>query len=624
MTDALDDDPLDDEPAVSVKPREKQSWRERKAANAAKRAAAESAVAITRRVEPPPLPASDDPDDPEWVAIYTGIRGYDPRRMAAGYHFEPEAARDAIQWIESNVSHLEGPKAGENFVLAPYQRSVIANLFGWLEDGTDFWRYRECLIYLPKKAGKSALTRAIVLYIFCAHDTRSAKVYCAAAKRDQARIIWDDCKLELSRIDPGEAIASRFQYSIVKPDGGFLKPISADVKKEDGFNPFAFVCDELHRQPDASLINTARLSSKTRAEYLHVFLTTADTIRDSVCNDMWKRAKKVRDNPGDPLLSGYEPRFLPVIYEAEQTDDWSKPEVWRRANPSLGITIPEAEYAAECKLAQENPAMREDFLRYCLNLRRTSASKMFDIAAWDRCLEPCDPATLGAEECVVGIDLSSTTDITAVVALFPRLWRVLAWFWVPEDAVRERDKANDVKYRRFAESGHLTLTSGNQLDDERVLADMVRVLKPFRVGKVGIDPWNAVRYDPKLQALGYEVSHVRQGSYSANEPLKFLGMLVGNGGDATKQHLRHDGNPVLRWMAENAESEEDAKGNRALVKRKGADKIDGIAALSNAIDVAIRLPAEPDGAGASFTAVDLGSDGADGDASGDDSAPDFA
>ena len=568
------------------KPKERQDWRERKRINAAARAAQVDAVAITTRIPSPPLPANDD--EAGWRALICSLPGYDPYALGAGYDFEPEAAREPIEWIEQHVSHLEGEKAGQNFVLERWQRALLANLFGWLRpDGRR--RFRECLIYLPKKSGKSALVRALVLYLFVKDDEPGSKVYCAAAKREQARIIWDACKLELARIDPPEAEASRFQHSIVKPDGGFLKPISADAGLEDGMNPHGFVLDELHRQPDSALVNMARLSSRTRAQPVLIYLTTADEDRESVCNDIWKRAVAVRSNPGDPNRPGFEPRFLPVVFQAEPEDDWTSPATWRKAAPCLGVTIQEEEYAEECRLAKENPALEADFKRYFLNLRTRSVVKAFDMPAWDACGAPFDPASLAGQECVAGIDLASTNDITALVLYFVKTGHVLPWFWVPKEAAKKRDKANDPLYLQWAACRPplLTVTEGNQIDEERVLSEMLDAVAPFKVLEVAMDPANSLRYTQPLMRKGFKVVQVRQGWFTLSEPLKRLCTMIGAG------KLRHGGHPVLRWMIGNAEIEKDIKENWTLVKSSGPEKIDGVSALVTAMARVLVQPESP-------------------------------
>ena len=575
------------------------NWRHRKLLSDAKAQASKESVQARQAESPPPDPLPDDNDEEGWRALYLMLPGFDPRVLKGESEFVPEAARDAIEFIEAHVRHHEGELGGQLLRMAPWQRSFVANLFGWLKPDGLTRRFTEALLYVGKKNGKSLLCEGIALYLFLGDGVFGPKVYCAAAKRDQARIIWDGCLWQIVNDEELDARCERYQYTIKTPaDTGFLKPISADAAKEDGMNPSGFVLDELHRQPDAKLLNMARLSMKTRRNSMLVCLTTSDADGESVCNDEWKRFSDVRDNPGDPAKPGYFSHMLPAIFEAGPEDDWTTEESWRKANPNLGKTIPVEEVAIECRAAKENPGLQADFRRYRLNQRVKTVSRMFDMQAWDRCGGEIDLEALAARPCVVAIDLASTTDLVAQVALFDAVAAttvspflpavVLSWFWCPAAAADPRlatDKRNVDLYRRWAAMGLLTLTDGDQIDEERVCSDMLENVKGYRVREWAFDPWNASRYTQKLMGLGVPVTAVRQGSWTMNEPLKALTVAVGRG------EIRHGGNPILRWMANNAERDEDTKGNWILAKPKGALKIDGIAALATAKARAMVLPA---------------------------------
>lgn len=537
----------------------------------------------------PPLPATDA----EWSALIRCLPGYDPYLLGKGCHFDAGLAARAIDWIETHVVHLKGPKALQPFVLERWQRAFVANLFGWVRDADGLRRFREFMLYVGKKNGKSLIVSAIALYMFLEDGEAGAEVFCAAAKRDQARKVWDVCRLELARMDPDEERATRYQHSIAKADGGFLQPISADADTEDGMNPHAALLDELHRQPDDRLFNVLRLSTAARAQPIFGALTTADEDRESICNATLSRARAVRDNPGDPMRPGYDPKFLPAIYEALPTDDPARVETWRKANPNLGVSITEEFLRDQCRTAQENPAMLADFKRYHLNVVAKAAQKWIDMQTWDLCGEPFDPASLSGKECIVGVDLSSTTDITAMLAVFPETLHVVPWFWVPEDAAKKRDLRNDRIYATWGAAGLIRLTQGDQLDESRVLDEMLEVLKPYKVSEVAIDPYNSLRYTQPLMERGFPVVHVRQGWQTMSEPLKWLGILVGNVRTPGRPRIRHGGNPVLRWMAGNAMIEKDKKDNWTLVKPRGGDKIDGISALATALARIAAKPAAP-------------------------------
>lgn len=530
-----------------------------------------------------PLPTTEA----EWVDLYCALPGYDPRRLAGGCHFDAALAAKAIDWIETNVRHMKGPKALSAFHLERWQRAFVANLFGWVRpDGTR--RFREALLYVGKKNGKSLLVAALALYLFIEDGEAGAEVYCAAAKRDQAKIVWNDCVTQLKRIDPDEAKATRYQHSVTAPDGGFLKPISADAGTEDGMNPHAAMVDELHRQQDDTLLNVIRLSTAARAQPLVIMLTTADEDRpDSVCNETLERAKAVRDNPGDSLKPGYDAEFLPAIYEAGPKEDWKDPAVWRKANPNLGVSLQEEFLAKRCREAQENPAMLPDFLRYHLNVQtRAGGRKLIpDMGLWDGCREPFEAESLKGRTCIAGLDLASTTDITALVLLFPETLHILTHFWVPEEAAKRRDLRNDRIYTTWGRGvpRYLNLTEGNQIDEQLILREIVDICQPFKVSEFAVDPANAVRYTQALTGLGFKVVQVRQGWVTLNEPAKYLSTLVGNSAIPGRPRIRHNGHPVMRWMVGNSELEVGKHDTWTLIKPRGSAKIDGVAALLTAM-----------------------------------------
>lgn len=581
-------------PVASSSPADKKlkNWKQIRRERDAKEAASLEAIQARQATSPPPapLPATDA----EWDALIRLLPGFDPYALAGDCEFVPEAAADAIEFIEKHVRHHEGDLGGQLLRMEPWQRAFIANLFGWVKPDGVTRRFHDAFLYVGKKNGKSLLCEGIALYLFLGDGEFGAKVYCAAAKRDQARIIWDGCLWQIKNDPELDALCDRYQYTITKTDSGFLKPISADADKEDGMNPSGFVMDEVHRQPDSRLASMAKKSMKTRRNHLYVGLTTSGEDGESFVNDELARFKAVRDNKGDPMKPGYFPDMLPAIYEADDGDDWTKVETWRKANPSLGVSIPVEEIAKECREAVESPALVADFLRYRLNMRVKTTSAMFDMRAWDKCGAPLDPKTLYGKRCWIGIDLSSTTDITAQVALFED-GSVLCWFWVPEEAARARDKRNDGLYLGWARSGFLTLTHGDQIDETRVLTEMIENARPFKVVEWDFDPYSASRFTQRLLAEGVAVVSVRQGSWTMSEPLKALTVMVGNG------QLKHGGHPVLRWMAANAEREIDKKDNWTLTKPKGFLKIDGIAALATAKTRAMVAPAVVDAA--PFTAT---------------------
>lgn len=566
----------------------------RRAEAARKEAAAQVAaqIAAAGEVTVPPLPRSVA----EWHALIRSLPGYDPFALAGACRFDVRAATRPLEWIQSNIRHTKGRDAGRLFVLSPWQRAFVANLFGWLRpDGTR--RFREALLYVGKKQGKSALVSAIACYLALEDGEKGPEVYCAAAKREQAKIIWSECVAQLARIDPTQQRAHRYQHSVSFPDGGFLKPISADAGTEDGMNPSAALIDELHRQPDDRLVNVIRFSTAARAQPLVIMLTTADEDRPSVCNDTLARARDVRDNPGDAARPGYDPEFLPAIYEAGPDDDWTKPETWRKANPNLGVTVSEEFLAKKCREAQENPTLRTDFLRYHLNLRVSSAQAFFDAEDWDACEGPDRflvlREKLKGKRCFGGLDLASVNDLASLALWFPEV-RAALWFtWCPRDGARDREHHDKVPYMVWAGQGALILTGDGPIERTvsygRIRQDILRLTTEYDVVEIGFDraganeTVTALRDDHGVKFLDFS-----QSFGAMTPPMREVRRLLG------ARELVHGGDPVARWAMLNVVPRHGDVGEYIMPsKKRSRERIDPAVALMMAVGVSLLQPATP-------------------------------
>lgn len=551
---------------------------------------------IEKREWPASPPRAPRPKtDEDWRALLLLLPQYDPwatRALLDGAgecRFSRRRAWRAIYWMETRLRFVEGEKAGQFLRLEPSQRALIANLFGWERpDGRR--RYTKCLFYIPTGNGKSTLAAAIAAYVYAEEKIGGTQVLTAGTKRDQAKIVWG-AAVEMLRAHPKahrrwKFLQAEVQYADDKR--ARLMPVSADASTEDGLAATCVVFDELHRQDDTDLIDVLVKSQKKRREPLFIYLTTADTDRLSPCNEELAFARAVRDNRGDVACAGYAPSYLPVIYEAPKDADFKDERVWAACNPCLGVSKAIDGMREDLREAmQKGGPSLSSWLRYHLNRITKSAQAFITSEKWALGGTPkFDPAMLAGCECVASLDLSSTKDVTALIAHFSLngLQYVLPWFWVPRKAAMDRDQRNDPLYRAWAERGLLTLTSGDEIDLDLILEQMVANLKPFKVREIGLDPWNALRIWQPLIARGYNVTKVIQGPYTQNEPLKYLLTLAGKGA------LRHNGHPVLAWMAGNAEVEERANANWALIKPSGPAKIDGIAALVTALACVLARP----------------------------------
>lgn len=270
--------------------------------------------------------------------------------------------------------------------------------------------------------------------------------------------------------------------------------------------------------------------------------------------------------------------FFAFIAAAAPEDDWTSPEVWKKANPSFGIRINAEQFAEDCREAQESPAKENSFRRYRLNQWTEQDVRWLNMEKWDACAAML--GELEGRDCFAGLDLSCTTDISALVLVFPgdERYDVLPFFWVPEEGARLRERRDHVPYTKWIREGHIQATPGEVVDYDVIRQRITELGEHFNIREICIDRWNATQLATQLTGDGFEIVAFGQGYASMNAPTKKLEELVLSG------KIAHGGNPVLRWMAGNVSIEQDAAGNWKPSKKKSIERIDGIVGLIMGLD----------------------------------------
>lgn len=481
----------------------------------------------------------------------------------------------AVQFFRA-LRHTKGRWAGRPFDLLPWQEKIIRDLFGTLRpDGKR--QYRTAYIEVPRKAGKSTLASGIALYLLFEGEP-GAEVYSAAADRDQASIVFEQAKQMVLNSPELAKYSEIYKRAIVVPRlGATYKVLSADAPTKHGLNAHGIIFDELHVQPNRELWDVLTTSTGAREQPLVVAITTAGYDRNSICWEQHEYALKVRDG----IIE--DPTFYPVIFAADEDDDWTDPATWRKANPSLGITVQEDYYRQECDKARQIPGYQNTFRRLLLNQWTAQESRWLDMAAWDASAGLVVPEKLKGRDCYGGIDLSTTTDLTAVVLAFPIEDKVyvLPHFFIPADTAKEKEKKDRVPYTTWARQGFISLTPGNVIDYSFVEQKIKQLAKEYHVLEWAYDRWNADMLVQRLQDDGAKMVPVGMGYSSLSAPTKRLETLV------KSRKLVHGGHPVLRWCADNVMVEQDPAGNIKPSKAKSTQRIDGIVALILALSRAM-------------------------------------
>lgn len=487
---------------------------------------------------------------------------------------ETRAAR-AIRLI-NQLTHTKGPFAGKTFDLRPWQVKILKKLFTTRKDGLR--QYRTCLLMLPRKNGKSELCAALAIYFLLFDGEIGAEVYSAAADKDQAALVFN-VAAEMIRNDPElsaqcEIIDSQKRI-VHRRSGSFYRAISAEAYSKHGFNASVVIYDELHAAQNRELWDVLSTSQGARAQPLMMAITTAGYDRHSILWELYSHAKKVAENPA------LDPTFLPLLFEAPTEADWTDERVWKAANPALGDFRSIEEMRIAAARAKEIPAQENTFRRLYLNQWTEQASRWISLTAWDACRVAIDRASLRGRRCYVGMDLSSTKDLTALVAVFPDDeggFDVLAHFFIPRDSIRERSHRDRVPYDQW-DGDYLTATEGNQVDYGAVRQLLKDWAAEFDVRELAFDPWNAAGLVAQLQEQdGFTCVQMRQGFATLSAPTKSLEKAV------LSRTLRHDGHPVLRWNVGNVSVETDPAGNLKPSKKVSTERIDGVVALIMAID----------------------------------------
>lgn len=494
-----------------------------------------------------------------------------------------EAADFAVNFIEC-LSHTKGKWAGKKFELIDWQEQIIRDVFGILKP-SGYRQFNTAYIEIPKKQGKSELAAAVALLLCCGDGEERAEVYGCAADRQQASIVFEvaaDMVKMCPALNKRVKILTAAKRIIYLPTNSFYQVLSAEAYSKHGFNIHGVVFDELHTQPNRKLYDVmTKGSGDARTQPLYFLITTAGNDTKSICYETHQKAKDIIEG------RKHDATFYPVIYGADENDDWTDPKIWKKANPSLGITVDLEKVKAACNSAKQNPAEENSFRQLRLNQWVKQAVRWMPMDKWDKCAFPVNPDDLKGRVCYGGLDLSSTSDITAFVLVFPPIenddkYYVLPFFWLPEENIDLRVKRDNVLYDVWKRQGHLYTTEGNVVHYGFIEKFIEEQGKIYNIREIAFDRWGAVQMTQNLEAIGFIVVPFGQGFRDMSPPTKELMKLT------LEQKIAHGAQPVLRWMMDNIYIRTDPAGNIKPDKEKSTEKIDGAVATIMALDRALR------------------------------------
>ena len=515
---------------------------------------------------------------------YPKLKNYKPSQfMLPTSRYDKKKADRAVTFIE-NLCHTKGKWAGTPFWLLPWQEQLIRDIFGIVKaDGNR--QFRTAFVEICKKVGKSELAAAVALYLLYADNEPSAEVYGAAADRQQASIVFDVAK-QMVEMSPALMKRSKLMGATKRivnyGNAGYYQVLSAEVGGKHGFSFSGLVFDEIHTQPNRQLYDVlTKGSSDARQNPLHFIITTAGNDRHSIAYELHTKAVDILEG------RRVDPTFYPVVYGLKDDDDWEDEANWYKVNPSLGYTVDIERLRDAYREAKQNPADEVTFKWLRCNMWVSSTVAWIPDAIYMRGNESIEAASLEGRDCYAGLDLSSTGDITALVLIFPprdenEKYVLLPYFWILEETIPRRVKANSVPYDIWEKQGYIMSAEGNVIHYDFIEKFIMYLSEKYHILEIAVDRWNATQMIQNLEGEGFTIIPFGQGFSSMSAPTKEFYRLLMEG------RIIHGGNPVLRWMAGNVVIDTDPAGNIKVTKAKSKEKIDGIVAAIMALDRCIR------------------------------------
>lgn len=558
--------------------------------------------------------------EPGWLAAVAADDTYDWARKAwasaaalPGAWFDHAKADKVVELWPTWFKLTDDRFAGVPFRLGVWQAIIVRLMVGWKvpTEVIDPWTlektfvhvrvFRRLRLWIPRKNGKSEFMAALALLFFAIEGVHGGQGFVFARDEKQAKIVFRKMKAMINSNDELRADAQLNAKSIyLKPTVALFELLSGAEEGKHGSSPTVICGDEMHEWRSREVENTLRQGTGTRLQPIEIYASTAGQKTNMTGVELWDESRAILEGRID------DPRTLVAVFAAGPEDDWRDEKVWAKANPNVGLSPTWDWLRGEFAKARDNPRAEASFRCYHLGQWVDGTVRWFNLKKWDACADAKDgwrkyPERLRGRPCFGGFDVSSTTDVTALVWLFPphgddEKWRLLSRFWVPEETVPLRVRNDRVPYDKWVASAAMETTPGDYVDQNFVKKAILEGFDMFDVQGLGFDPWNARKLIADLQVEGIEADRtieMRQGIQTLGEPSKHFERLVYAG------LLDHGGQPVLRWMAQNAVVRFDENLNFAPAKKRSAEKIDGIVAgvmavgLAHAGDDAETAPASP-------------------------------
>lgn len=513
------------------------------------------------------------------------------------YYYDAKAAERPIKFIERNLFHYEDVYAGKPFILAPWQKQFVGDLFGWKLRATGRRRFQTAYMEIGKGSGKSPLLAALGLYMLVADNEEGPQVLSVATNFQQANITFDAAK---KFIDHSSVMTERLKVNQMTityaAKNGSWKIISGTPKGKHGLRPTCILADEIHEWPGNSHELHAALSYNMdkRSQPLFLMATNAGTDKESLCWKMHDKAIRVLNGESK------DPGFYPCVYAASDNDDPASGDTWRKAIPSLGITISEDKLRAKWEAAVGSPSDENDFKRLYLSLWRQGGNKWLNMEYYDACVKPFSPLELKEYPSVLALDMSLNDDLSALAQVWVVGDKMYARVkhWIPKKTAYKYQDRDAIPFSQWAADKHISLLDTDTVDSaarRRIAKYINKLIERYKIDAVCYDPRYATeviqkideKYPGKTVAVHQNFLGLSAACFELERRLKDGSIILPE-------------NPCLRWQAANVEVKSNDYGEIRPVKesakgqyagRRGC-KIDGIVAIISALSRAMRHDAQ--------------------------------
>jgi phage terminase large subunit-like protein len=498
-----------------------------------------------------------------------------------GLYFDWEAGNRVVRFIEEFLCHWKGEWAGQPVLLEPWQQWLLIVGFGWRKaDGTR--RFHRWWVKVARKNGKTLLAAAIGLYLMVADGEEGAEIYAAATKREQvSEFIFKDA-WKMAQASPYlRKIIHRYRASFTlvhEQSGSKFQALGSEEHTLDALNTHCALIDEMHAHPTRGVYDKLETSMGARRQPLLIVVTTAgDNTPDTPFEQL--------DTYAASVVEGFREKFLDdglfvFSCELDPEDDPFDESVAKKANPNLGVSVKVDFWREQMNKARNDVAFLPSFLRYHCNVRSNAESAWITPDAWDACEDlALDWNSFAKTPCYGGLDLSTTTDLTALALVYPDGDGIAlrCFAWCPEIGIEKKAHEDNAQYLQWVKDGWLTATPGNIVDYRFVEETLLKLSANTLWSEIGYDRAKAADVCIRLADAGLPMIEVPQGPVNMTAPVNRFEDFV------KAKRIRHDGNPLLRWAIGNARIKDASGGLRRIIKAHSRSRIDPVVATLMAL-----------------------------------------